>query len=100
FLLPGVLILTIFKVMNMDLAGKGKPWVAMKAMIPSLLANTLLNIILIPSMGAKGSAIASTASYAIAGILFLYFYSKAINIPVREIIKYRRTDFDPLLVLL
>ena len=33
-LAPGVLLLTIFKVLNMDLAGKGKPWVSMKAMVP------------------------------------------------------------------
>src|SRR5690554_2359113 len=36
YLLPGVLILTIYKVMNMDLAGRGKPWISMKAMLPAL----------------------------------------------------------------
>src|SRR5690554_6089823 len=100
YLLPGVLILTIFKVMNMDLAGKGKPWVSMKAMIPALVINVVINIILIPDMGADGAAISSTVSYGVAGMLFLFFYSKAVNVPVKDILKYKRTDFDPILNVL
>jgi len=97
FLLPGVIILTIFKVMNMDLAGKGMPWVAMKAMIPSLFVNLLLNILLIPKMGALGAAISSTMSYTLAGVLFLYFYCKAVNISIGDIIRFKKSDFDPLI---
>src|SRR5690606_30071696 len=100
YLLPGVLILTIFKVMNMDLAGKGKPWVSMQAMIPALVINIVMNIILIPNMGADGAAISSTVSYGIAGLLFLFFYSKAVNLPIKEILKYKKTDFDPILNVL
>lgn len=96
FLLPGVLILTIFKVMNMDLAGKGKPWIAMKAMGPSLVINVVLNFILIPKHGAAGSALASTVSYIIAGISFLWYYSKETGVPVKEIVSYKKTDFDPI----
>ena len=43
-LLPGVLLLTIFKVINMDLSGKGKPWVSLKAMVPALIINIVLNL--------------------------------------------------------
>lgn len=100
YLLPGVLILTIYKVMNMDLAGKGKPWIAMWAMLPSLVINIVMNIILIPEWGADGAAISSTVSYGIAGILFLFFYSKAVNVPVKDILKYKKTDFDPILNVL
>lgn len=96
-LLPGVLILTIFKVMNMDLAGKGKPWVAVKAMAPSLIINVILNFILIPKYGAAGSAFSSTISYSIAGILFLYYYSKEVGISIMEIIKFKRSDFNPII---
>ena len=100
YLLPGVLLLTIFKVINMDLAGKGKPWVAMKAMIPSLVINVVLNYIFIPKYGANGSALCSTISYIFAAISFLYFYSKEVNIPVLEIIRFQKTDFDPVFNLI
>jgi len=94
YLLPGVLILTFYKVMNMDLAGKGKPWVAMWAMIPSLVINIIMNLLLIPCMGANGAAISSTISYSIAGLLFLFLYSKTVNISVLEILAYKKSDLD------
>jgi O-antigen/teichoic acid export membrane protein len=95
-LLGGVLLLTIFKVMNTDLAGKGKPWVSLKAMIPALGINILLNILWIPEYGADGAALASTVSYSIAAILFLYFYSKEVGIPITTILRYKKSDFDPI----
>ncbi|PKP40935.1 MAG: multidrug transporter MatE [Bacteroidetes bacterium HGW-Bacteroidetes-13] len=99
-LLPGVLLLTIFKVMNMDLAGRGKPWISLKAMIPALLVNIILNIFWIPNFGANGAALASTVSYSMAALLFLYFYSKEVCIPIKTIISYKISDFAPIFQLL
>lgn len=99
-LLPGVILLTIYKVMNMDLAGKGKPWVSMKAMIPALALNIILNFILIPEYGAKGAALTSTISYSLAGILFLYFYSKEVNIPIKTITHFKKSDLEPISLLI
>ncbi len=100
YLLPGVLILTIYKVMNMDLAGKGKPWISMKAMLPSLVLNIVLNVLLIPDYGAIGASIASTISYCVAGILFLVFYSVEVNIPIKIILSYKKSDFQPIIDLI
>lgn len=99
-LLPGVLLLTFFKVMNMDLAGKGKPWIALKAMIPALLVNIVLNVLLIPDHGADGASFASTVSYTCAALLFLHFYSKEVDIPIKAILRYKRTDFAPIAQLI
>jgi len=99
-LLPGVLLLTIFKVINMDLSGKGKPWVSLKAMIPALMINVVLNIVFIPKYGAVGAALASTISYSFAALLFIYFYSRVIKIPILELIKYKKSDFQPVIQLI
>ncbi len=99
-LLPGVVLLTIYKVMNMDLAGKGKPWIAMIAMIPSLIINILMNSFLIPLYGASGAALSSLISYSVAALLFLMVYSKTVQLPVREIITFRKTDFDPIVSII
>jgi O-antigen/teichoic acid export membrane protein len=96
-LLPGIVLLTIYKVMNMDLAGKGKPWIAMFAMIPALIINIALNSFLIPRYGASGAALASTISYSVGALLFLFVYSRTVQIPVKELISYRKTDFDPII---
>jgi len=98
-LLPGVLLLTIFKVLNMDLAGKGKPWISMKAMLPALILNIILNLILLPKYGANGAAIASTISYTFAALLFLTYYIKEVNIPIKKIFLYSQDDFKYVLNL-
>lgn len=99
-LLPGVLLLTIFKVINMDLSGKGKPWVSLKAMIPALIINVILNVIFIPKHGAIGAALASTISYSLAALFFIFFYSKETKIPILDIISYKVSDFQPIIQLL
>ncbi|WP_299119789.1 flippase [uncultured Winogradskyella sp.] len=99
-LLPGVLLLTIFKVINMDLSGKGKPWVSLKAMIPALIINIILNVVFIPKFGAVGAALASTISYSLAAILFIFFYSKETKIPISVMVKYKASDFQPIVQLL
>ena len=96
-LLPGILILNIFKVLNMDLAGKGKPWISMKAMIPALLINVVLNYFFIPTYGANGAALASTISYTIAALMYLHFYSKEVKLPIKEILHYSKADFLPIM---
>nr|WP_301005334.1 polysaccharide biosynthesis C-terminal domain-containing protein [Lunatimonas sp.] len=99
-LIPGVLILTVYKVMYVDLAGKGKPWIALYAMIPSLFVNLFLNIYLIPKYGAYGAAISSTISYSIGGILFLVLYSLETKIPIKQLLAYQSTDIAPIIKLL
>ncbi|WP_327018712.1 polysaccharide biosynthesis C-terminal domain-containing protein [Croceibacter atlanticus] len=100
YLLPGVVILTIYKVMNMDLAGKGKPWISLKAMIPSLFINLILNIYLIPIYGAVGAAFSSTISYSFAAILFLHFYSLEVKIPIMKIFNFNIKDYKQLFDLI
>ncbi len=98
-LLPGVVLLTVFKVMNMDLAGKGKPWIAMQSMIVPLIFNVLLNLYLIPIYGSVGAAIASLITYSMASFFFLHFYSKETGIKVKEILHFRKSDFEPIMVI-
>lgn len=93
-LIPGVLLLTIFKVMNMDLAGKGMPSVSLKAMVPGLIINIFANWILIDEYGANGAAIASTISYTVSSLLFLHFYSKAVHVPIKSILTPKKTDWS------
>lgn len=100
YLVPGVILLTIFKVLNMDMAGRGKPWISLKPMLPALILNVILNVLWIPNYGANGAAIASTISYSVAAILFLHFYSKQVGIPIRKILNYSKADLIPFISIL
>lgn len=94
FLLPGIVAFTLFKVLNLDLAGRGKPMVALLALLPAVLLNVVLNFVLVPVYGINGSAMASTISYTVAIVTYALAYAKVVAIPVRELLRYRKSDFD------
>ncbi|MEX1193371.1 MAG: polysaccharide biosynthesis C-terminal domain-containing protein [Brumimicrobium sp.] len=92
-LLPGVVLLTLYKVLNMDLVGQGKPMVTIKAMIPALILNLILNWLWIPEFGAFGAALASTFSYALGAVLFLILYLKQTKYKLSEVFNFSKNDF-------
>ncbi|WP_158967152.1 polysaccharide biosynthesis C-terminal domain-containing protein [Paraglaciecola sp. L3A3] len=92
-LLPGIFFMTILKVLNMDLAGRGKPWLALYAMLPSLVVNIALNWLWDEKYGANGAAAASMISYTVSAILFLIVYSRSVGISIKEIFRYSTEDF-------
>jgi O-antigen/teichoic acid export membrane protein len=94
YLAPGILFMVCFKVLNMDLAGRGKPWLSLQAMGPAVVLNTLLNYFLIPRYGALGVALASAISYTFAAISFVVIYSRTTRLSLFAIFSYQRSDFD------
>ena len=92
-ILPGVLLLVIFRILNSRLAGMGKPQVAIYSFIPALILNILLNILWIPQYGGMGAVWATNASYGAGCVIFLFAYSWKVKMPVVEIFLFRKSDF-------
>jgi O-antigen/teichoic acid export membrane protein len=92
-ILPGVLLLVVFRILNSRLAGMGKPQVAIYTFIPALIINLILNIIWIPHHGGMGAVWATNASYGAGCIFFLFAYSWKIKMSIIEIFRYRKSDF-------
>lgn len=86
WMLPGIVAMVIFKVLNADLAGRGRPLLALKAFIFALLINVVLNFVLVPEKGVIGSAVAVTVSYMIGAVTLLCLYSKEIGVDVKMMI--------------
>ena len=91
--LPGILILVGFRILNSRLTGMGKPQIAIYAFMPALVINFILNLFLIPRFGGIGAAWSTNISYAMGSLTFLVVYSKMVKMPVSEIFRYRRSDF-------
>ena len=70
-LMPGVWALSIGKILSVHLAGVGKPEMATYGALLSLVTTIALDILLIPSMGTAGAAIASSIAYAISTAFYL-----------------------------
>ena len=98
-MLPGIVAMVIFKILNADLAGKGKPLFALKAFIFALIINVILNLILVPYYGAFGSAVASTISYCFGAVLYIIQYSIVVGLDVKDIVWNPKADFGLLKIL-
>lgn len=92
-MLPGIVAFTVFRVMNMDLAGRGKPHLALYSAVPALLVATALNVTLIPRMGAQASALASSLGLTLAAVVMSVVYSRETGLPLGEILRFRLNDF-------
>ncbi|WP_331042451.1 lipopolysaccharide biosynthesis protein [Sphingomonas sp.] len=92
-LLPGIAAFIVFKLLNTDLAGRGKPWAAMVVMIPVLVLNVALGLWLIPRSGAAGAAIASSLGYVVATVGYVVLYARVTGIRMREIVLPQSGDW-------
>lgn len=72
--------------------GKGKPEYFTYVSLISLGSVVSLDLILIPTVGVIGAAIALTLSYLIAGVICVYWFHKESNRTLREILILTRGD--------
>ncbi|MDG5789308.1 flippase [Evansella sp. AB-P1] len=91
-LLPGVILITVSKILHPDLAARGYPLYALRVFIITLVINLILNFILIPKYGINGAALASTLSYFFAGIGFGFVYSRREKISMKELFFIKKQD--------
>jgi O-antigen/teichoic acid export membrane protein len=95
FLLPGVVALSVQKVISTDIIGRGKPVLSTYSAGTAAICTIILDFILIPLWGVPGAALASSLAYFISTILIIYFFIKEsgsnvtdLFIPTRGDLKY------------
>jgi O-antigen/teichoic acid export membrane protein len=76
-LLPGVVALSIAKVVGGYVTGIGRPGVNSALSIAALVLNVALNLVLIPQLGIVGAALASLISYSFNAIALTLYSSRA-----------------------
>lgn len=100
YILPGIILIVIYRILSGHLAGLGKPQVTIYIFAPALVINILLNLLWIPEYGGKGAAMATNISYALGTAGYLIAYSIILKIPVYELLRYRKSDFENIRELL
>ena len=68
-LLPGVVSLSVAKVVGSYMAGIGRPGINSSVAIASFVVNVVANLLLIPPFGIVGAAAASLVSYSFSAVL-------------------------------
>lgn len=92
WLLPGIVLLGISKILTADLAGKGKPIYATIAMVVTVAINLGMNIFLIPKLHISGAALASTISYSANAVILGWFYKMQTGVKFQELVIPRKSD--------
>lgn len=92
-ILPGIIMVVIFRILSGQIAGLGKPEVAIYIFLPALVLNIILNLMWIPTYGGEGAAMATNVSYTAGSLGYMIAYSRILKMPLKEIIKYRKSDF-------
>lgn len=88
----GIIFASIGKVGAPLIVSKGKRYLHLIICGLTLIINIIMNLNMIPSMGIKGSALASTISYVIYGILYIIIISKVSDIKISNLFKINKFE--------
>lgn len=91
-LLPGIILMVLFKILNADLAGRGHPLFALRIYVVTLIVNVLLNWLLIPRYSINGAAFASTVSYILGAIIFSIAYHRFTGLKYKDLFILNKED--------
>jgi O-antigen/teichoic acid export membrane protein len=84
WLLPGVLIASVAKVVSPVVTGRGYPIYSVYNVLVTVPVTVILYAVMIPTLGATGAAIASSASYTLTTGLAMYFYRRVTGTSIRS----------------
>lgn len=92
-LLPGVVAVVIWRILQADVHGRGRAWATAAIIGPAIVVNIGLGYWLASGYGAVGAAIASSVTFILATVAYAIFYSRLTSIPLGEMVRFRRSDF-------
>ncbi len=94
YLLPGVFLLSFWKVLAVDLSGRNRRFPTTVASGIAFLVNTALNLIWIPRYGMLGAAWSSTISYTIQSLVAVTFFVRITGVSPKKLIIPERGDLE------
>ena len=83
-LLPGMVVLSIHKILWRDFMSQGKPLYSLVSRAVTLLVLVGLGVVLSGPLGLAGLALASTTSYFIGTVILVLIYSHLFNVPLHR----------------
>ena len=93
-LLPATLMFGLYGVMNSFHIGRGRTDLHAAVAAGGLVANLLLNLLLIPRIGFVGAAVASLVSYTAMNVAVVALYLRASAAPLSSVLLLKAQDFQ------
>lgn len=95
-LLPGLLGLCYASILRLDLLGKHRPGTVSLMMGAGAALNLVLNLVLIPTWGIVGAAMASSIAYLAVTVAMLVLYCRLSGVALGQTLIVLPSDFAPL----
>lgn len=91
-LIPGMLFLSIFYILKVDMNNKGRPGVTSLTVSVGAALNAALNLFFIPQYGIEVAALASTLCYLVCSVLMLMVYCRLNSTSVFSVFSVSRAE--------
>ncbi len=88
----GIVMMAMYVLLSRNFTSRNKQSVNIVAAYIALVGNLGLNVLLIPTMGITGAAIATAVSYTTAALLLLVFFLRDSGLPLYAVIFPQRED--------
>jgi O-antigen/teichoic acid export membrane protein len=88
----GAMAMSVFVILTRNFTSRGMQTVNIGAGAPALLLNVGLNIVLIPTFGIVGAAVATAISYGLASAVLLAFYLPSAGTSIFDVLIAKRED--------
>ncbi|MDD3653283.1 MAG: sugar transferase [Desulfotomaculaceae bacterium] len=92
WLLPGIVLFSFSRVLANDLAARGRPELNMYTALLIVIVNVLANMLLIPKIGIKGAALATTIAYSCNAVVNLFLFVRISGNKWWEAVFFNRSD--------
>ena len=92
-LLPGIVALSVSRVLVAAVAGGGWPWAGSVAAAVGLVLTIIFDLVLIPKWGFVGAAAASSIAYGVQCLSVIVLFRKQTGATLGDILRLERTDY-------
>jgi O-antigen/teichoic acid export membrane protein len=86
FVVLGIMTLSVFTIITRNFTSRNNQQINIRAGAVALVSNVALNVFLIPLMGIKGAALATSIAYSIAAVMVLIPYRRESGMGVSELL--------------
>jgi O-antigen/teichoic acid export membrane protein len=96
-LLPGVVMMGFYLILTRNFTSRNRQGVNVLAASSALVMNVILNVVLLPTMGIVGAALASVGSYGLASVILIVAFLRTSGKRFSDLVVVRPSELRTLL---